>query len=191
MYRAKRLAGSAFRYHQVGASDAGPTSPASNGSANREGLGVECALTSRGGRMASVFTKIIDGELPGRFVWKDDRAVAFLTINPVKPGHTLVVPRDEVDHWIDLEPDLAKHVMGVCHGVGRAIHQAFRPKRVGQAIVGIEVPHVHVHLIPIDAIADLDFSKADPNPKPEDLDVAAERIRRALRDLGHAEVAES
>jgi histidine triad (HIT) family protein len=141
--------------------------------------------------MASVFTKIIDGELPGRFVWKDERAVAFLTINPVKPGHTLVVTREEVDHWIDLDPDLARHVMGVCHAVGRAIQQAFAPKRVGQAIVGIEVPHVHVHLIPIDAIADLDFSQADPNPRPEDLDAAAERIRSALRDLGHAEVVAS
>lgn len=141
--------------------------------------------------MASVFTKIIDGELPGRFVWKDDRAVAFLTINPVKPGHTLVVTREEVDHWIDLDPDLAQHVMGVCHSVGRAIQQAFAPKRVGQAIVGIEVPHVHVHLIPIDAIADLDFSRADPDPKPEDLDAAAERIRAALREQGHGEVAAS
>jgi len=139
--------------------------------------------------MASVFTKIIDGELPGRFVWKDERAVAFLTINPVKPGHTLVVPREEVDHWIDLDPDLARHVMGVCHGVGRAIQRAFAPTRVGQAIVGIEVPHVHVHLIPIDAIADLDFSKADPQPKPEALDAAAARIRDALAALGYPEVA--
>jgi histidine triad (HIT) family protein len=141
--------------------------------------------------MATIFTKIIEGELPGRFVWKDERAVAFLTINPVKPGHTLVVPREEVDHWIDLDPDLARHVMGVCHGVGRAIQQAFTPTRVGQAILGIEVPHVHVHLIPIDAIADLDFSKADTNPKAEALDAAAERIRRALTALGYAEVADS
>ncbi len=140
--------------------------------------------------MASVFTKIIRGELPGRFVWRDERAVAFLTINPVKPGHTLVVTRDEVDHWIDLEPELARHVMGVCHAVGRALQRAFAPAKVGQAIVGLEVPHVHVHLIPIDAIADLDFSKADPNPKPEALDAAAERIRAALRELGHAEASD-
>src|SRR6188474_3255813 len=100
--------------------------------------------------MPSVFTKIIRGELPARFVWQDERAVAFLTINPVKPGHTLVVTREEIDHWIE-----------------------FAPTRVGQAIVGIEVPHVHVHLIPIDAIGDLNFAKADPNPKPEALDAAA------------------
>ena len=80
--------------------------------------------------------------------------------------------------------------MGVCQAVGRALQRAFAPTRVGQAIVGIEVPHVHVHLIPIDAIGDLDFSKADPSPKPEALDAAAARIRAALRELGYAEVAE-
>ena len=140
--------------------------------------------------MASIFSQIIEGKLPGRFVWKDDLAVAFLTINPVKLGHTLVVPREEVDHWIDMEPDLARHVMSVSHSVGRAIQRAFSPVRIGQAIVGIEVPHVHVHLIPIDAISDLDFSTADSNPKPEALDAAADSIRGALRDLGFAEVAE-
>jgi histidine triad (HIT) family protein len=139
--------------------------------------------------MASVFTQIIEGKLPGRFVWKDERVVAFLTINPVKPGHTLVVTRQEVDHWIDLEPALAMHVMAVCREVGRAIQAAFRPRRVGQAIVGIEVPHVHVHLIPMDAISDLDFSKADRNPRPADLDAAADKIRAALRAAGHEEVA--
>ena len=140
--------------------------------------------------MASVFTKIINGELPGRFVWKDECAVAFLSTNPVKPGHALVVPRQEVDHWIDLEPDLAKHLMGVAQAVGRALQHAFSPAKVGSAVVGIEVPHVHIHLIPIDSIADLDFSKADPNPKAEAMDDAARRIRGALRDLGYAEVSD-
>ncbi len=116
--------------------------------------------------------------------------MAFLTINPVKPGHTLVVPRAEVDHWIDLEADLARHLMDVSHSVGQAIHRAFRPRRVGSAIVGIEVPHVHIHLIPLDAIADLDFSRADPDPKPADLDAAAERIRGALRELGFGQVSD-
>jgi histidine triad (HIT) family protein len=77
--------------------------------------------------------------------------------------------------------------MGVSLAVGRALQQAFRPTRVGSAIVGIEVPHVHIHLIPLDAIADLDFSKANPNPRAEDLDAAAGSIRAALRALGHAE----
>ena len=138
----------------------------------------------------SIFTKIIDGELPGRFVWKDDRAVAFLSINPVKPGHVLVVPRAEVDHWLDLEPGLARHLMDVCQAVGRGIQSAFQPVKVGSAIVGLEVPHVHIHLIPIRAIADLAFSRADPDPKPEALDDAAQRIRTALRERGHVEVAD-
>ena len=140
--------------------------------------------------MASIFTKIIEGELPGRFVWKDEQTVAFLSINPVQPGHALVVPRQEVDHWLDLDPELARHLMGVCQSVGRAIQRAFQPIKMGSAIVGLEVPHVHIHLIPIDAIADLDFSKADTNPKPEDLAAAADRIRAVLRELGHREVSE-
>jgi histidine triad (HIT) family protein len=140
--------------------------------------------------MASVFTRIINGELPARFVWKDEQAVVFLTINPIKPGHVLVVPRQEVDHWIDLEPELAKHLMGVAQAVGRAIQRAFRPVKVGAALVGIEVPHVHIHLIPLDAISDLDFSRAQRNPRPEDMEAAAQKIRTELRALGHSEVAE-
>lgn len=140
--------------------------------------------------MASVFTQIIEGKLPGRFVWKDEHAVSFLTINPVQPGHALVVPRREVDHWIDLEPDLAMHLMRVAQAVGQAIQQAFQPRRVGQAIIGIEVPHVHIHLIPLHRIADLDFSKADPKPDPAALDRAAESIRAELRKLGHSQVSD-
>jgi len=140
--------------------------------------------------MATIFTKIINGELPGRFVWKDEQAVVFLTINPVKPGHVLVVPRAEVDHWIDLEPDLAKHLMGVAQCVGRAIQQAYQPLKVGSALLGIEVPHVHIHLMPLDSITDLDFARADPSPRAEDLDAAAEKIRSALRALGYSDVAD-
>ncbi len=138
--------------------------------------------------MASIFTQIIDGDLPGRFVWKDDRAVAFLSINPVKSGQTLVVPRTAVDHWIDLDTGLARHLMDVSQSVGKAIQRAFQPAKVGSAIIGLEVPHVHIHLIPINAISDLDFAKADPNPKPDDLDAAADQIRESLRALGYGEV---
>jgi histidine triad (HIT) family protein len=139
--------------------------------------------------MASVFTKIIAGELPGRFVWKDERAVAFLTINPLKPGHTLVVPRDEVDHWLDLEPPLALHLMSVSQKVGQALQRAFRPTKVGMIIAGLEVPHVHLHLVPVTGLGDFDFSKADKSPDPKEMDRAADRIRGALRDAGHREVA--
>jgi histidine triad (HIT) family protein len=140
--------------------------------------------------MASVFTKIIRGELPGRFVWRDAQAVAFLTIEPLRPGHTLVVPIQEVDHWIDLEPDLAAHLFRVAQAIGRAQQRAFRPRRIGLAVVGIEVPHVHLHTVPIEAIGDLDFSHADRKPRPEDLDAAAARLRAELSALGHREVAD-
>lgn len=136
--------------------------------------------------MASIFTRIISGELPGRFVWRDDRAVAFLSINPLRPGHTLVVSRAEIDHWLDLEPALAAHLTGVAHSVGRAIQDAFHPVKVGLMIAGLEVPHVHLHLVPIHDLADLDFKRAEKNPDPGSLDRAAEAIRGSLRKLGFA-----
>jgi len=139
--------------------------------------------------MASVFTKIIAGELPGRFVWKDEHAVALLTINPLKPGHTLVVPRVEVDHWLDLEPELARHLVTVSQKVGQAIQRAFRPTKVGLIVAGLEVPHVHLHLVPVTGLGDFDFSKADRSPDPKALDDAAARLRAALREAGHPEAA--
>ncbi|MGN6361695.1 MAG: HIT family protein [Thermomicrobiales bacterium] len=134
--------------------------------------------------MPSIFTRIINGELPGRFVWRDDRAVAFLTINPLKPGHTLVVPREEVDNWLDLAPDLAQHLMVVAQAIGKAQQRGFQPTRVGMIIAGLEVPHVHLHIVPIDTLHDLDFSRQDPNPDPAGLDRAAATLRQALRDHG-------
>ncbi len=135
--------------------------------------------------MASVFTRIIDGELPGRFVWRDDEVVAFLSIGPLAPGHTLVVPRAEVDHWLDLDPRTWQRVSEVTRIVGQAIQTAFDPPRVGTAIAGFEVPHCHVHVTPLRSLADLDFSRADDDPDPAALDEHAERIRRALREAGY------
>jgi histidine triad (HIT) family protein len=137
--------------------------------------------------MATVFTKIIEGEIPGRFVWRDDRAVVFLTIAPITPGHVLVVPTEEVDHWVDLDPELAAHLMRVAREVGRAQMRVFQPRRVGMIIAGLEVPHCHLHLVPINVEAELSFSRADHDPDPAALDAAADRLRDALRDLGHAE----
>lgn len=137
--------------------------------------------------MATLFTSIINGDIPGRFVWRDDRAVVFLTIAPIRPGHALVVPIEEVDHWIDLEPDLATHLMAVAREVGRAQQAAFEPERIGLIVAGLEVPHCHVHLIPIDSEADLSFARADHSPDPAALDDAAERLRAALRAQGHAD----
>ena len=137
--------------------------------------------------MPSVFTRIIAGELPAHFVWKDEHCVAFLSINPIRPGHLLVVPREEVDHWIDLDHDLAGHLFVVAQHIGRAQQLEWNPLRVGVMIVGEEVPHVHIHVVPINSPAELSFAGVDRSPAPEALDDAAERIRARLRELGHAE----
>jgi histidine triad (HIT) family protein len=140
--------------------------------------------------MASVFTLIIEGKLPGRFVWKDEHCVGFLTIHPLRPGHTLVVPRMEVDHWLDLEPALTTHLTLVAQSIGRAIDRVFHPSKVGLMIAGLEVPHVHLHVIPIRELTDLNPANQDLNPDPADLDRAAHDLRAALRELGHSEVAD-
>lgn len=128
----------------------------------------------------SVFTRIIRGELPGRFVWRDERCVGFLSINPLRVGHTLVVPVEEIDHWLDCPPALASHLMEVAQIVGRAQLAAFHPARVGLVIAGLEVPHAHLHVVPIDREADLHFGNADPDPDPTALDRAAEALRAQL-----------
>jgi histidine triad (HIT) family protein len=135
--------------------------------------------------MTTLFTRIIRGEIPGRLVWRDDRAVAFLTIAPITPGHVLVVPVAEVDHWVDLDPDLAAHLVQVSQKIGAAQMAELRPVRIGMMIAGLEVPHCHLHLIPIDSEADLSFTKADHDPDPTALDAVMHRLRDALRAAGH------
>jgi len=135
--------------------------------------------------MPTVFTRIIDGEIPGTFVWKDDQCVAFLSINPVNPGHTLVVPRAEVDEWTDLEPLVAAHLMTVAQMIGQAVKRAFTPERVGLLIAGLEVPHTHLHVMPIHSgEADLHLDRAG-TASPDELAAHAEKITAALEDLGH------
>ena len=140
--------------------------------------------------MATIFTKIINGELPGRFVWKDEQAVAFMSIAPLKPGHVLIVPRAEVDHWIDLPSDLMQHLTMVSHCVGKAIQTGFNPERVGTMVLGLEVPHVHIHVVPIWGVHDLDFANADSTAKGEDIEQAAVTIRRELGAQGRSEVSD-
>jgi len=137
--------------------------------------------------MASVFSMIIAGDLPGRFVYADDVCVAFLSINPLSLGHTLVVPRVEVDHWLDLDDDTIAHLHVVGSRVGRAIQQAFSPVRVGTAIAGFEVPHTHLHVFAADSMQTFDWSAADPDPDARVLDGAAEAIRAALHDHGYGD----
>ena len=128
----------------------------------------------------TLFTKIIRGDLPGRFVWRDDRVVAFLTIAPIRPGHVLVVPIEETDKWTDVDPDTWTHASAVAQRIAAVLDSAFDCARVGVMVAGLEVPHCHIHLVPIRSEADLDFAKADPTPDPDDLDAAAERIRAGL-----------
>jgi diadenosine tetraphosphate (Ap4A) HIT family hydrolase len=137
----------------------------------------------------TIFSRIIDGEIPGRFVWRDDRAVAFLDVRPLTPGHTLVVPVLEVDEWTDLDADLAAHLMAVAHAVGNAQKSVFDATRVGLMIAGFEVPHVHLHVMPVKTMRDFDFAKADRSPDPAALDAHADALRAALRAAGHKSVA--
>ena len=108
-------------------------------------------------------------------------------INPITPGHTLVVPVAEVDHWLDLDPATATRCFEVAQVIGQAQMAAFSPTRIGLIIAGLEVPHTHLHLIPIDSESDLSFAKADPSPAAEALDAAADRLRAALRAAGHGD----
>jgi len=140
--------------------------------------------------MASIFTRIIEGEIPGTFVWKDDRCVAFMSINPLRPGHVLVVPRDEVDHWLDCPPDLRDHLMAVATAIGGAIQKVHNPTRVGFMIAGLEVPHLHIHLVPIDGVHDLDFANAATSVDREELEEEAASLREVLTSAGADGVAD-
>ncbi|ABK71100.1 HIT family protein [Mycolicibacterium smegmatis] len=136
--------------------------------------------------MATVFTKIINRELPGRFVYEDDDIVAFLTIEPMTQGHTLVVPRAELDNWQDIEPAVFARVMEVSQLIGKAVCKAFDTERSGLIIAGLEVPHLHVHVFPARNLSDFGFANVDRNPSPESLDEAQAKIKAALADLQSA-----
>jgi histidine triad (HIT) family protein len=136
--------------------------------------------------VASIFTRIILGELPADFVWKDDSCVAFLSNRPLRPGHTLVVPRSETDHWLDLEPELLTHLAATSQTIGKAQMSVFKPARIGLMLVGLEVPHVHLHVVPIRGPHDLDFDNQDPNPDPAMMKNAGEALRQELRRRGGA-----
>lgn len=136
--------------------------------------------------MASVFTKVISGEFPGHFVWKDDKAVVFMTIQPIREGHVLVVPREEVDHWDDLTPELLSHLIQVSRKVTKGLKEAYPAKRVGMMIAGLEVPHTHIHLVPLDSMGDLSFDHAS-SAEADELAKAAAKLRKVLMAHGHSE----
>lgn len=130
--------------------------------------------------MPSLFTRIINREIPGHIVAEDDRYIAFLDINPLVTGHTLVVPKKEVDYIFDLDDDTLAGLQLFCKKVALAIGKSFPCLRVGVAVIGLEVPHTHVHLVPMNAMSDINFSKPKLNPSGDELAAAAEKIRKAL-----------
>jgi histidine triad (HIT) family protein len=139
--------------------------------------------------LSTVFTKIIEGEIPGTFVWRDELCVAFMSINPLAPGHVLVVPIEEVDHWVDASRDLAAHLMEVAHTIGLAQDQAFDCERIGLIVAGYEVPHTHVHVIPTTDMSQFSFANAARTVDPDLLEQWASAIREELRSDGATHVA--
>tara|TARA_R110002020_G_scaffold63170_2_gene168779 strand:+ start:155547 stop:155939 length:393 start_codon:yes stop_codon:yes gene_type:complete len=122
--------------------------------------------------MASIFTKIIEGEIPCYKILEDDRFIAFLDINPNAKGHTLCVPKKEVDKIMDLDEDTYAGLMKFARKVGRALEKAVDCKRVGMSVIGLEVPHVHVHLIPLNRMGDATFQNKVSFSEKEFNDIA-------------------
>ena len=130
--------------------------------------------------MASLFTRIIKREIPAHIVAEDDRYIAFLDINPLVMGHTLVVPKKEVDYIFDLDDDSLTGLQLFAKKVAGAIRKSFPCNRVGIAVIGLEVPHTHVHLVPLNSMDDLNFTRRKLKPSAEELAAAAEKIRKAI-----------
>jgi histidine triad (HIT) family protein len=129
--------------------------------------------------MASIFTRIINGEIPAYKLAEDDSFLAFLDVNPLCAGHALVVPKTEVDHLFDLESGDLQAILPFAKEVARKIKAVVPCTRIGISVIGLEVQHAHVHLVPIDKIADLDFTKPRAKFTPGEFDALAERIRKA------------
>ena len=136
--------------------------------------------------MASIFTKILNKEIPGHFVWEDELCFSIMTIQPIREGHLMVIPKMEVNHWDDVPPETAAHLMVVAQKIAKAIKGVIPCKRIGVSIVGLEVPHTHIHLIPIDNMGDLDFSLAKEIGQKK-LAATAKEIKKSLQARGYSE----
>ncbi|MEY3805761.1 MAG: hypothetical protein RIR69_573 [Actinomycetota bacterium] len=131
--------------------------------------------------MSTIFTLIINGKIPGTFVYRDERCVGFLSINPIADGHVLVVPIEEYDHWVDMPLDLSQHLFSVSHKISLSLQKAFPCERVGLMIAGYEINHCHIHLIPTTSIKDFNFANAAESIEREILEDHAQRIITALQ----------
>jgi len=129
--------------------------------------------------VATIFTRIINGDIPGTFVHRDEQCVAFMDINPINTGHVLVVPLVEVDHWLDLDEATTTHLVTVAKRIGDAQKAAFGCERVGLMIAGFDVPHTHLHVVPMESMAHLSFANASPADMAT-LPATAERITSHL-----------
>ena len=137
--------------------------------------------------MSTLFTKILNGDIPGRFVWREDDVAAFLTTGPLADGHTLVVPAEEVDRWTDASPETLARVMEVARRIGAVQVEIFGSRRAGLIVAGYEINHLHVHVWPSNSMADFDFASADQNPDPDVRDANADKRREGLRAAGYGE----
>ena len=130
--------------------------------------------------MASIFTRIIQGEIPCYKIAESEKFFAFLDINPLARGHTLVIPKQETDYYFDLDDDLLAEMQVFSKKIARAIDSVMDCKRVGVAVLGLEVPHAHLHLIPVNSLVDIEFSRPKLQLSPEEFEEIAEKIRTAL-----------
>ncbi len=130
--------------------------------------------------MATIFSKIASGEIPSYKIAEDDRFFSFLDINPVAPGHVLVIPKREVDYIFDLEDEELAAMQLFAKRIAKAIGKAMPCRKVGQCVIGLEVPHAHIHLVPMRTEADMDFRKPKLNLPPEEMERIAQAIRAAL-----------
>jgi histidine triad (HIT) family protein len=137
--------------------------------------------------MSTLFTRILNGEIPGRFVWRENDVSAFLTTGPLADGHTLVVPTEEVDRWTDASPETLARVMEVARRIGAVQVDVFDAARAGLIVAGYEIHHLHVHVWPSRSMAEFNFATADQNPDPAVLDANAEKLREGLRAAGYGE----
>ena len=133
--------------------------------------------------MASIFTKIVNGEIPSYKIAEDENYYAFLDINPLAKGHTLVIPKKEVDYIFDIEEELYKGLFAFAKKVAPAIEKVIPCKRIGLTIIGLEVPHAHIHLIPINSIYDMDFKQPKLKLSPDEFETIAQKIRDAYDEL--------
>ena len=137
--------------------------------------------------MTSVFSKIVAGELPAQIVWRDEHCVVMATIEPMRPGHVMVVPVHEVDKFNDVDPEVFAHMAKVSQVIAHAQEKAFDVPRAVTAILGFEVPHTHIHVIPAESEAAAYVQNAKQAPT-EEIAAAMERLRGALTDLGFSDM---